>query len=37
MRLGDFKCLYPRKDTIEKYDEYFEYPRYHNKLIQKYY
>jgi tubulin polyglutamylase TTLL4 len=33
MRLGQFKCLYPNKKTINEYEQYFEYPRYHNKLI----
>ncbi|CAD8183411.1 unnamed protein product [Paramecium octaurelia] len=37
LRLGQFKCLYPNKKNIWEYDEFFEYPRFHNKLIQKYF
>ncbi|CAD8111210.1 unnamed protein product [Paramecium sonneborni] len=37
LRLGQFKCLYPNKNNITQYEQYFEYPRYHNKLISKYF
>ncbi|CAD8177226.1 unnamed protein product [Paramecium octaurelia] len=37
LRLGQFKCLYPNKKNIFEYEQYFEYPRFHNKLIQKYF
>ncbi|CAD8093616.1 unnamed protein product [Paramecium sonneborni] len=37
LRLGQFKCLYPNQKTVSKYDQYFEHPKFQNRLIEKYF
>lgn len=36
-RSGNFECLYPNPGTMAKYNHLFEYPRYNNTLIERFF
>jgi len=34
-RRGSFERIYPVKESVEYYSNFFEYPRYNNVIISK--
>jgi tubulin polyglutamylase TTLL4 len=36
-RLGNFACIYPDPATLGNYSSLFEFPRYNNRLIERFY
>lgn len=33
----NFSCIFPNPKTIASYIDFFEFPRYNNKLIERFY